>query len=475
MAVATNPSKAGGGGFVNVGDFAPPGVGHDWYAVGYGDVFGTAVTNDGITWRPTNKGIGGPHATRRTLRGSAIQGSQTVANRLYGWAGQSPDGQSGGGTITRGTYAPATGFITWTNFAQTTAGVAGGTTSYGHPRQVGRMLCLDEANDTLYVGTVNGVARVTISTGAVTDARALSGEDITGMVLDPTNPQIMWATARSTSPNPGVYRVVNVRSGTVTSTRYATLTNPTDLVLVDTGTNRYVFVAAMAQGIRRWLVSTDITAGWTDITGAYNTGGTSNGAASVDGFYDGTQVQLLAVNAGNTNLTNGGGYTRNALATAPTWVNEASGWTINMVPWGETDPWWLSVLIPGLMLNGTGYDSACARIDPSNPNIGLLWGRSGPWRSQNGLQTWRPSVKGTVGVMGWVAAARPGRGNQALAGDGDWSLERSDDFATVMPAPVRPRPGGGMGLHWTEDGAEAAWACGDPFAGASEAGVFVST
>lgn len=476
VATGTAATTLVGGGFQNVGCFAPLGVGHNWYAAAYGDVFGTHISTDGITWRPSNKGIGGPHDSIRTLRGSSIEGSATVANRLWGWSGQTPDG-TGGGNLIRGTYDTASGFVTWSNYAQTTQGPAGGTTGYGHPREVGRLLALDEANDTLYGAGINGIARIQGLTSAptVTNARALAGEDITGMMLDPTNPQIMWAVVRSTSANPGVYRIANIRSGTVTATRYATLTDPQDLTLVDTGTTRYLFVAARGQGVRRWTVSADITTGWTDVTSNLNTGGTGNGPAGIDAIWDGGQIQVLVVNAGNSNLTNGGAYTRGATSATPTWTNESTSWTVTDTPWGMTGAWWLSVLIPGLMLDGTGYDSGCARIDPSNPNVAMLVGRSGIWRSQNGWQTWRPAVAGTVGVMSWVVAARPGTGNQALEGNGDWSLEKSTDFATSMPNPVRPRPGGGMGLMWTADGATAAWACGDPFAGASEAGVFTST
>jgi hypothetical protein len=472
-----SPSTLEGGGFENVGCFAPPGVGHAWQAAIYGDVFGVHVTTDGITWKPSNKGIGGPHHSIRTLRGSGIEGSKTVANRLWGWSGQTPDGTAGGNLI-RGTFDPATGLVAWTNWAQAADGPAGGTTGYGHPRMLGRLLALDEANDTAYGCTVNGICRITISTGAVTNARALAGEDVTGLVLDPTDPQIGWATVRRAyagkANTPGVYRLTNLRSGTVTAAREP-LTDCQDLCLLDTGTNRYLFVAAMNQGIRRWLVSANINTGWVDITNDYEAMAVvGTGAAGIDAIWDGSQIQVLAVNAGNANLTNAGGYTRLGLNAAPDWFNESPQWTVNMVPWGESNPWWLSVLIPGLMLGGTGYDSGCVRIDPNNYNRAMAVGRSGVWLSQNAWQTWRPAIKGTVGVMSWVVAARPNFGNQALEGNGDWSLEKCADFGASTPDPVRPRPGGGMGLMWTADGNEAAWACGDPFAGASEAGVFVS-
>jgi hypothetical protein len=484
MATVTAPSKTYGGGFQNVGCYAPPGVGHDWYAAAHGDVFGTHITNDGINWRPSNKGIGGPHHAIRNLRGSAIEGSQTVANRLWAWCGQTQDGQ-GGGNLVKGTYSTSTGLVSWTNFVQANDGPAGGTTDYGHPRMLGRLLALDEANDTAYGCGINGIVRIQGINGAagsatITNARALAGQDVTGLVLDPTNPQIGWATVRRAytgkANTPGVYRLTNLRSGTVTAVREA-FTDCQDLCLVDTGTNRYLFVAAMNQGIRRWLVSTDITTGWTDVTSDYEPGASvvGTGAAGIDAVYTGSQIQVLAVNAGNANLTNGGGYTRLGLNSAPDWVNENPGWTVNMVPWGETDPWWLSVLIPGLMLNGTGYDSGTARIDPNNPNIAMLIGRSGIWRSQNAWQTWRPAVKGTVGVMCWTVAARPGVANQNLHDGGDWSVLQSTNSLTATTNPVRPRPGGCLGLMWTADGAEAAYAAGDPFAGQPEAGVFVST
>src|SRR5262245_10408171 len=187
----TLPSTVMGAGFENCGCFAPPGVGHQWYAAIGGDVMGTHVTNDGIDWRPCNKGI-----KFGTHRIAAIIGSQTVANRLYCFTSTQGDGVGGSpaGTIRQGTYNPTTGLIAWTQFATVNAGAAAGVADPQAPRQCGRLLALDEANDTLYVATTNGVSRVTISSGATTNQRVLDNEGVTGLLLDPTSTQIGWAT-----------------------------------------------------------------------------------------------------------------------------------------------------------------------------------------------------------------------------------------------------------------------------------------
>jgi hypothetical protein len=477
----TTPASGGGGGYMNACCYAPLGVGHQWLAAYYGDVFGPGVTVDGLTWKPCNNGIGAPFVARHTHRGAGIEGSQTVANRLWGWSSQDGDGTNGG-TLLRGTFSAATGLVSWTNYATpATYGPAAGTTqAYKHPRQVGRTIALDEADDTLYLATINGITRVQglTSSPTVTEQRALAGEVITGMVIDPTNTQIMWATARSDSGNPGVYRISNIRSGTVTTTRYAVLTDPQDLCLVDTGATRYVFVAARAQGVRRWTVAADIsvTGNWADITSDYDTGGAGNGPSGIDAYWDGANIQVLCHNAGNNSMTNAGGYTRQGQLATPDWVNEVSGWSVNLTPWGETDgPHWQSTgNLPGYELNEGLWDSASVRINPGNPAHAIAAGRSGMYQTRNAWQLWRPNDKGVIGVMGWNVAARPGFGDQLLGGDGDHSLQKWTNLVD-QPVVVRPRPGGCMGLMWTEDGAEAAWACGDPFAGASEAGVFVST
>jgi hypothetical protein len=446
--LTTSPSTVMGGVFQNAGCFAPPAVGHQWYAASGADVAGFSITNDGTTWRPANNGT---YVGRHRV--AALEGSRTVANRLWAFTSRTADGTGGtAGPVRKGTYDPATGYALWEDLAVLDAGAAAGGAT--HPRQIGRLLALDEPNDCLYIGNLDGVWKVTISTGATTQ-RALAGCLVTGLVLDGGDPTIAYATVRSGGAGAGVYRITNLRSGTVATTRYATITDPEDLVYCNAGGTPYLFVAAMGQGIRRWAVTSDISAGWTDVTNAYDVGG--NGCAGIDAVWTGSAVKLIATNAGTASNTNAGATSANG---GTTWSNEATAWTVSDVPLGETVAWWLAAT-PAMMLDGGSYDCENPRFDPADSSVLHLWGRSGVWRSSDAGSNWRPSVRGILGTVGWCVGADPTGSHRAVVGDGDWTVLRSTDAFATMPVMDRPDGTTGMGVMFRRDTGKLALAVGD--------------
>lgn len=442
----SGPSSVMGGGFQNAGAFAPSGVGHDWYAVAGADVAGFHVTEDGVNWRKSNKGIVPWFGNHRV---AAVEGSRTVANRLWAFVATSATGiGSPGGRLIRGTYDPITKVITWEAWVDVTDGAAAGGSI--QPRQVGRLIALDEANDVLFLGTRNGVYKIDI-TAKVATQRALSGSHITGLLVDPTSTNIAWAVADAGGTNAGFYRINNIRTGTVTTTVNNTLTDAQDLSLVDAGGTRYIFVAAFTQGVRRWLVGTDASLNWTDITGTFNLGGAGNGAcgvATLDSTASLATTRVVISNAGEVSLTNAGAISNDGGAT---WTNEVGNWTTSDVPAGESTNWWLLVTNPAFRISNGSYDCTNPRIDPNNNDRIYFWGRSGIWRSINGGLNWHPTVRGLCATVAWGVFFDPTNDNRCIVTDGDWTVIRSADRFTTMPARIQPNADTGSGAMFRRD------------------------
>src|SRR5829696_1463317 len=407
-----------GGGYQNCGCIRPVGVGHDWYAVSGCDVAGYIATADGINWKMANKNLyfGYHHV-------AAVIGSAMVANRVWGFSSRINDGTgANSGQLLRGTYSATTGLIDWSHIGTIDPGaVTGGS---NRPRHAGRLLALDEANNAVYMATIDGIWRFDVS-GANPVRRALAGQRVSGIVLDTDDPQIMYATLN----NGGVVRITNIRSGTVT-TQTKAFNDCQDLVFLKVGGAKYLFVAAMGQGPQRWTGTTDITSGWTSLAGGYNLG--SNGCAKVDAHPVGStigSVKVLCGNAGNSNSSSGGSVSNNG---GGTWSNEATDWNVSTVPWGETLTWWLTDVFHRVSLDDNTWRANSAAIDHADPSKLIFFGRSGAWRSADGGTTWRPTVRGFCATIGRLVAAQPGGGDRAAGADTDWCavISSTEGFAS---------------------------------------------
>jgi hypothetical protein len=439
----TRPSSVVGGGFQNAGCFAPTGIGHQWVAISGGDVGGFAVTTDGLRWTPANTNLN----HRNKMRVSCVEGSRTTPNRIYGYTSSNDGLGANAGFLLRGSFDPAgsfdaaTGYINWTQVALLADAARAGNVGDNHPRQVGRTMALDEANDVAVVGTINGLAVITLSTGAVA-YRALAGHHVTGVVLDPTDTQLCYCTVDDDggANQAGVHRVVNIRSGAVSSTRYDVLTNPQDIVLVTAGGSRYCYVAAMQQGIRRWTVGADITAGWTDLTGTLVT---TQGYAGVDARDAASlsTVTLLASTAetGQTSV-DGGAYSTDG---GTTWQRESLAWTVSSVVVGQTEAWWMAAPQPQALLGGNTYEATTPRINPADPADFHIHGRAGVWRSVDGGANWQPTVNGLCVTGGFAVAVDPQDPARAVVGDNDWTMFRTTSKFLTMAD--QEEPGGVSG------------------------------
>src|SRR5205823_7812840 len=107
---------------------------------------------------------------------------------------------------------------------------------------------------------------------------------------------------------------------------------------------------------------------------------------------------------------------------------------VSTVPWGTSDPWWLSTAFPRIKLGcwdgGCTYESTAIAVDQFNPNIVYSTGRSGAWESKDGGATWRPSVNHMAGTMHTNLVV--GAGGTVDTDDVDWVRDHSDDsFDTV--------------------------------------------
>lgn len=434
----TRPSSVFGGGFQNAGCFAPAGVGHQWLSITGGDVGGFAVTSDSAIWRPANTNL----LNRNKQRVSCVEGSRTTANRIYAFTSSNDGLGTSAGFFLRGTFNLTTGLIDWVTVATLTSGAQAGNVGDNHPRQVGRTMALDEANDTAVIGTINGLATVTgisTSSGTVT-YRALAGFHVTGVVLDPTNTNIAYCTVDNdgTAGSAGVHRVVNIRTGTVSSTQYTTLTDPQDIQIASVGGTLYCWVAAFRQGIHRWAVSATVTTGWTDLTGTLPV---TQGWAGVD-VYPGSSLGTTKVIASTADsaatAVDAGAWSTNG---GSTWSRESLAWTINTVPYGMADPWWLESAQVQALLNGNTYESECPRINPADTTMLHFHGRSGVWVSTDSAVNWRPSVNGQCVSGGISVGFDPANTNRAVVGDNDWDFFRSSDEFSTMPDPEDPVTG----------------------------------
>ena len=383
-------------GYQNTGNFAPPGVGHLWQRLSGADTAGCHTTIDGTQWVTSNRGL-----SETSFRVSCIEGSRTVANRI--WMYTTNNNGTANARLHRGAYDPASGTVTWTLIDTLPFGAQAGLDD--HPRQTGRTLALDEPNGVVYVGTISGLYRVSL-TGAFTPVRvALAGVEIDGVILDPDNSNLAWCAAghRNAATDEGVYRVNNIRTGTPATSRYSAAGAAEDLVLVDTGTDKRVYVA-FTGSVRRWIVSSDITTGWTNLTNNFIQ--TGNPIAGVDARRFSGATRILVTTAGNGTSTNAGAYALDDNGASTSWVNENGGWTVSLNVLGYTsDPWWLPDSNSFFALDNSGYDSTSPRINPADADDMHLWGRSGTWRRAAGV--WRPSVKGMVGDIGWGITCAP--------------------------------------------------------------------
>lgn len=448
--VTTVTSGVWAAGFQNAMDKANTALHPAGLVICGGDVAGVHLSTDsGDTWRPNNIGL----TTVASLRCGGIRWSGTVASKV--WYYSTSQTGSGSGIIWYGTYdASIGGIVKWNQLCTVPSSVEGGLDL--HPRQAKRAtIALDEANDLLYVATIDGIYRITISTGAVVRA-TLAGVKVTSIYLDPQDRTIMFATGEGT----GIYRITAINGTPVTALR-----NPTNYLnaqscvpVVESAVTVLYAVTGRAQrsstsadAVVRWNGTAFTTAGnWSDITNNLNADETvvDNLWAGIDAQRVSTITRIIVTHssdaAGNpsgkkvawTDYTSGS-PTWTKIGTADYRMNDATGAT-----------WWLSTLSPSLMAD-RNYDSTCPIIDPNTPTRLWLAGRSGIWRSINTGTTWFPAFKGSAVTTAWHILTKPNNNSKVITADTDWgALFSNDGFVTQPITPVN-RPTTDVG--WMND------------------------
>lgn len=490
--IVTVPSGVWGMGFQNVGDIAKTTVGHPaGLAVSGGDVAGIHISSDGgDDWLPNNIGL----TTVASLRCAGVRWSATVPNKCWYYS-TSPSGTSPGGILWYGFYDSSIGgIVKWNQLCTVPSAIEGGLDL--HPRGSKRQtIALDEANDLAYLATIDGIYKVTLSTGA-TSRIAFAGSSVTSIALDPLDRTIMFATTDTGTQ--GVHRITAVNTSPTISTRA-----PTDYLLAQAcvpvveggvtclyvATGKAVNDAAPTNSVVRWNGTSFTTAGnWTDITGTtLNTGNTTSAATrwcGIDAAAVGANTRILVTassdvaQAGTETNVAWTLYNRSGVAT---WTKPSTGNTFLTINDGAGPTWWGSSMSRSLMMDKNVYDCTAPVIDPNDTSKLWLFGRSGVWRSIDAGAHWYPVVRGMCVTTAWHVLTKPGDDNKIVMGDTDWGIHRSTDGMVTQPITpsIRPTTDVGWNQAITPSGNRfllcmgdrdvntngGAYTCADPWAG----------
>ncbi len=445
--VEVDTSGIWGAGFQNAGDVADVTVGHvPGLAVSGADVAGVHLSaNGGDDWFPNNTGL----TTTNDTRVAGLRFSATVANRVYLFS-STANGQGTDNHFWRGDYDIDNKTIAlWTEIAALPKGASAGNAPPNHPRQTGRkMIALDEGNDVAYLGTVDGVYAVVLSSGARSQL-ALAGEAVTSVEIDPLSDSVLFATA---DQGGGVHRITGVHATpSVTSYSPGALANAQACrAVVENGatrlyvaTGRSVSASSNANSILRWNgAGFGAIANWSDMSGSGPTAlnadetGTTNTWAGIDAIRlpGDLTTRLLVSHSGNNMGATGTkvGWT-DYDGSPPAWEKVTAAVTDYRISDPAGPSWWLSENLGSLMLDKGGFDSVNPVIDPNDATRWYVFGRSGMWRTRDAGAFWHPIVRGTAVTTSW--AIHPLASDSAKVGvaDVDWTWLRSTDAFETQP------------------------------------------
>lgn len=375
---------------------------------------------------------------------ACIQPSQVTADKIYAATGKN-DGSKGGFFVSTDRGA------TWTLqsrvpiFNGTNTSQAPGAPSQ-HPRSTGRLIALDEASSPkrIYAGTFkDGVMRST-DDGASWDRIGLKGKYIRTIVIDPSNPDIVYVGTYGDK----AYKTTSARSAAAlssTSTSLGTfsqLTNAPDVVEefvhlggTDGSSSLQLYAACNTSGVYR------VTSGgstWTPLGGGTLWSDPQSDPSkwsAIDGFVD-SGVATLYVSCENPHDPGSGGYecVMKSTNSGSSFSRVSGDSNVDYHVGGSTGPlWWLSQTEPDGMLNHKLYVGAQIAIDPGDHNRVYIAGKSGGWRTTNGGTKWYPVVHGLEVTINRTVVYDPNTNGRAYIGNVDWTFIASDDhLATVQ-------------------------------------------
>lgn len=404
MSLSFSQSALEGGSIVNVVAFDPR---LDGTVLAGSDVAGIYRSTDwGVTWQAANTGGQG-------ISTAALQFSPTVSGKAYAASG---DGANG-------TFAVSVDDgVTW-EVRSAALHFDGGN---GRPGRVtGNLLAFDDARGLIYAATWNQGVMRSADDGRTWKAIGLTGADLRSLVIDPENPEVVYATTYPNSTHAGVYKTTNASAS---SPSFAALgASPRDveeIVLI----GRTLYAASGFDGVTS---STDGGATW-QVLGSGPTLGSgiarSNGPVwvSIDGYETaaGTMLYAGAVNpavngAGYDTVmrSNDGGRTWTSLTNDPAAIhNEVGGPTGHQ--W-----WWDGNSRLGRFNSWANHIEVAAGA----PGRIMISGRIDIWSSSDDGANWYPMVEGLGVTVTRGAMADPNQPSRVYATMTDWVLTYSDD------------------------------------------------
>lgn len=452
-----------GAGFQNAGDIRSDGA----LMLSGGDVGGIHLSKDaGDTWEPNNAGLSeSPHLRVASLRWSA---NPATPNRAWYHSVGTPS-DNNNNYLWVGDYDPVVGAIVrWnqhtalpTVWCRAGNGAESGdslaSSNSGHPRQTGRQLmALDETANYIYLGSRDGLWRITVDKSAAPVRLWGAGLAVTCVELDPLTPGTAYVTVDlgpvgNLTSGVGLYKLSGLR-GTVTQAGYLTVGDgmvyPQQVAArVKDGITR-LFVAtgkrctsADPTGGIKYHPGGTFTAGWTDLTGTLNASETSyNQWTAVDAALRGNGTWRLAV----AHCADPSSGAAGKLAWCdwsgtgtPTWAQSMSPTQVSYEVNAPAGPIWFlsqSSTHSFLMADKRGADARPV-IDPNNPDNILYFGRSGIWRLKPSISTkLHPVVRGLA-----VTTSKQGRfdrtdAQRLIVADVDWTMLRlSNGGVTEQP------------------------------------------
>lgn len=422
------PSAIDGAGFQNVIAVSP--LQPEKLLIG-GDVAGiNKSSNRGAQWYAGNEGL----YKSEQLHIGDVEWSPTVRDKAYmcsSWLGK------GGGF-----FVTTNAGQSWT-LRSSVPGCHGGLTRVAglpnpHPRSTGDLMAIDKDNGNVYLATFDkGVMRST-DDGKSWTTLGLSGKYIRALVLDPNDPNVVYAAAY----NDGVYVTTTARTTGSFSKISGSTSTPEELAIVDS----VLWIAAGPNGVFKGTGSgakrtfskatlpTNSTTQWYTVTG-YKPAGAP--AVLYVGNFKGPKVGNYY---DNMSKSTDGGKTWTSITLDPS--------KINYVPWGSTKPWWLMASEPAFAIGKASFVASQITVDPVNPQTVYVAGRSGAWRSDDGGINWRPAVRG-IGATITRSADVDSDGKSVFVALADYVLLESSDggesFAKNKP------PSGNVGYGVTVD------------------------
>jgi hypothetical protein len=380
-----------------------------------GDVSGIERSQDGgVTWQTSNTGLNGAKAWRV----AAVAFSPDVP----GLVAACSDAGVATSTDFGQTWTPLVGSPTCDGNGSPAAEIGG----QPHPRATGNLLAYTGSGSTsLWLGSFKAGIQRSDDGGVTWPITALAGSQVRSLIVDPTNPDLVYAAVKGG----GIVMSTNGTSNAPTFTRMPG--SPAEVEeIADIGGQLYA--AASTSGVLQlqngtWTNAGSLPAGrWEAIAGADTPDGTVLYAGAAG----------AAIGQGLQKSTDGGA-TWQPLTTAVS------------TEYGTGAPWWAAG-IPYLAFGGGAFVTSQLLLDDNDPGHVWLAGRAGVWATDDGGATWAPADRGLSATVLNDVVADPNLPGRAYVALWDWTfLASSDNLADVRKSV--PKGAANVGYRITLD------------------------